>query len=89
MAGEAGGGRGGAVGKGCPLRCRLRRRAGADEHVDWAGLPVNLDFAFSPNQRDKVYAQHQMRKRETQLGKRLGDAHVCVCELAAQSVSGA
>ncbi|MEM6107133.1 hypothetical protein AAHS21_12820 [Mycobacterium sp. 050272] len=31
--------------------------------VAWAGLPINLDFAFSYAQRDKVYAQHLLRKR--------------------------
>ncbi|AFC48401.1 hypothetical protein OCO_20380 [Mycobacterium intracellulare MOTT-02] len=40
--------------------------------MDWAGLPVNLDFAFSRDQRDKVYAQHLMRRR------------LCVCETAAE-----
>lgn len=88
MAGEANG-PDRVVDTGCPLRCQLRRRAGSTEHVDWAGLPVNLDFAFSPKQRDKVYAQHQMRKRDTQLGKRLHDADVCVCEQALRRVSNA
>ncbi|WAJ43562.1 hypothetical protein OK015_20505 [Mycobacterium sp. Aquia_216] len=32
-------------------------------HVAWAGLPINLDYAFSQAQRDKVYAQHLIRKR--------------------------
>lgn len=58
----------------CP-QCR-RPRGATDEHrldeaasdnVDWAGLPVNLDFTFSQVQRDKVYAQHLMRKRGSQL----------------------
>lgn len=31
--------------------------------VAWAGLPINLDFAFSPVQRDKVYMQHLARER--------------------------
>lgn len=31
--------------------------------VAWAGLPINLDFAFSHVQRDKVYVQHLTRKR--------------------------
>lgn len=71
----------------CPLQCRLRRAAQddqLDERVDWAGLPINLDFAFSPQQRDKVYRQHLMRKRRTQLrwGMHAGH-HVCVCEEAA------
>ena len=38
------------------------------DHVAWAGLPVNLDFAFSQTQRDRVYAQHLMRKRWCALG---------------------
>ncbi len=33
------------------------------EQVAWAGLPINLDWAFSRAQRDKVYAQHLMRNR--------------------------
>lgn len=59
------------INNGCPLRCRLRHVGVAEERVDWAGLPVNLDFAFSRDQRDKVYAQHLMRRR------------LCVCEIAA------
>jgi hypothetical protein len=35
----------------------------AAEQVAWAGLPINLDWAFSQAQRDKVYAQHLMRNR--------------------------
>ena len=31
--------------------------------VAWAGLPINLDLAFSHAQRDRVYAQHLLRKR--------------------------
>ncbi|WAC93337.1 hypothetical protein [Mycobacterium sp. Aquia_213] len=31
--------------------------------VAWAGLPIDLDFAFSQAQRDKVYEQHLVRKR--------------------------
>lgn len=61
---------------GCRLQCRLRNADAAEgpaaERVDWAGLPVNLDFAFSRDQRDKVYAQHLMRRR------------LCVCEIAAE-----
>ncbi|MDM4142399.1 MULTISPECIES: hypothetical protein [Mycobacterium] len=71
---------------GCPLQCRLRYGATADEpvtdRVDWAGLPVNLDFAFSRDQRDKVYAQHLLRRRGTQFGPWRHGAHVCVCEAA-------
>jgi hypothetical protein len=33
------------------------------EQVTWAGLPINLDLAFSHVQRDKVYVQHVTRKR--------------------------
>ncbi|SON61699.1 hypothetical protein MSIMFI_03216 [Mycobacterium simulans] len=64
----------------CPLQCR---QASAPDHVDWAGLPVNLDLAFSPEQRDKVYAQHMMRKRWSQLRQWSRDvAQLCVCEIA-------
>lgn len=76
---------------GCPLHCRLRNGAApgdfvADE-VDWAGLRINLDFAFSREQRDKVYAQHLMRRRGAQLGLWLQSAQVCACEPATESVS--
>lgn len=69
----------------CPLQCRLRRGAAdeeqLDDRVDWAGLPINLDLAFSSQQRDKVYAQHLTRKRLAQLRRRTDDgAQVCVCE---------
>lgn len=69
----------------CPLQCRLRRGAAGDdqfeERVDWAGLPINLDLAFSPQQRDKVYTQHLMRKRGTQLRRWLPTGSPrCVCE---------
>jgi hypothetical protein len=69
----------------CPRRCR-RRYADAQGpgHVDWAGLPVNLDLAFSSEKRDKVYVQHLMRKQGSQLGRLLqGAAQVCACEAAA------
>jgi len=73
----------------CPLQCRLRRGAADDDQpgdrVDWAGLPVNLDLAFSPQQRDKVYTQHLMRKRGTQLRRRLQDrGQWCACEEVAK-----
>ena len=71
----------------CPLRCRLHPggRAAAPDQVDWAGLPINLDLAFSREQRDKVYVQHVMRKQRSQLSPWLHDgAQPCVCELAAQ-----
>jgi hypothetical protein len=70
---------------GCRLQCRLRHggvtEVPVDERVDWAGLPVNLDFAFSRDQRDKVYAQHLMRRRGTQFGPWRRGAYVCVCEI--------
>ena len=79
----------------CPLQCRLRYgaathnppsdQASPRDHVDWAGLPINLDLAFSQAQRDKVYAQHLIRKREAQLQRWLHDGpQLCVCEIAAQ-----
>ncbi|WP_369829704.1 hypothetical protein [Mycobacterium sp. E2479] len=71
---------------GCPLQCRLRSAGMADESIsdqcDWAGLPVNLDFAFSRDQRDKVYTQHLMRRRGTRFGPWRRGGHVCVCEIA-------
>ncbi len=70
----------------CPLRCRLHPegRASAAGQVAWAGLPVNLDMAFSRNQRDKVYVQHVMRRQGSQLWRWVhGDTQVCVCETAA------
>lgn len=74
------------VENGCRLQCRLRRvdatEGPVDERVDWAGLPVNLDFAFSRDQRDKVYAQHLMRRRDTQVGLWRRGAYACVCEIA-------
>ncbi|WP_156745746.1 hypothetical protein [Mycobacterium sp. ACS4054] len=77
----------------CPLQCRLRRAAEDDQlgdRVDWAGLPINLDYAFSPQQRDKVYAQHLMRKRGTQLRRRMQDrGQWCACESAADGRRGA
>lgn len=81
-----------AAKNGCPLQCPLRGGAdpGADPasaraQVAWAGLPVNLDLVFSSNQRDRVYVQHLLRKRENQLSRWLHDrAHLCVCENAAE-----
>nr|WP_293037423.1 hypothetical protein [Mycobacterium sp.] len=71
---------------GCPLQCHLRRggvgESPVDEQVDWAGLTVNLDFAFSRDQRDKVYAQHLMRRRGTPFGPWRRGAYVCVCDIA-------
>lgn len=81
----------------CPLQCRLRNgaaspkpgdQAAAHDHVDWAGLLINLDLAFSQAQCDKVYAQHLMRKRRAQLRRWLHDgAQLCVCEIAAQDAN--
>nr|WP_231970930.1 hypothetical protein [Mycobacterium sp. E3198] len=70
----------------CPLQCQRHPegRASAAGQVDWAGLPVNLDLAFSQNQRDKVYVQHVMRRQGSQLWRWVhGDTQVCVCETAA------
>ncbi|WP_025737946.1 hypothetical protein [Mycobacterium genavense] len=44
--------------------------------VAWAGLPINLDFAFSPLQRDKVYMQHLTRERWRALGNQARDFDV-------------
>ena len=81
----------------CPLQCRLRYgaashnpgdQASAYDHVDWAGLPINLDLAFSQAQCDKVYAQHLMRKRRAQLRRWLYDrALLCVCEIIAEDAN--
>jgi hypothetical protein len=81
----------------CPLQCRLRHgaashnpddQASACDHVDWAGIPINLDLAFSQAQRDKVYAQHLMRKRCAQLRRFLHDgAQRCACEMAAEEAN--
>jgi len=67
----------------CSLRCWRRHGDEASgEHVDWAGLPINLDWAFSREQRDKVYAQHLMRKqRAQQWGWPQVASHLCVCEI--------
>jgi hypothetical protein len=86
---------GDAVNSDCPLQCWLRRgdpgdalssgQTWARDHVDWAGLPINLDLAFSQRQCDKVYRQHLMRKRRAQLWRWLPDtAQLCVCEASAE-----
>jgi hypothetical protein len=80
----------------CPLKCRERRRGAGDnpadggasprELVDWAGLPANLDLAFSPQQRDRVYVQHLLRKRGAQLWRLLPDSEqLCVCAETAKN----
>ncbi|MFY2859898.1 hypothetical protein ACOJVU_08880 [Mycobacterium sp. THU-M104] len=56
----------------CPPQCRLRLGT-TRERVDWAGLPVDLDLVFSRNQRDKVYLQHLLRRRDTQIACRFDD----------------
>lgn len=67
----------------CPLHCRSQNGDTSADQVDWAGLPVNLDFAFSPSQRDKVYAQHLRLRRGTLLRRRSVDVkQVCVCEMS-------
>jgi hypothetical protein len=71
----------------CPLQCWRHPggRASAPGQIDWAGLPVNLDFAFSREQCDKVYVQHVMRKQGSQLWRWLHDGgQPCVCEVAAE-----
>jgi hypothetical protein len=78
----------------CPLHGRPRRAANDDRpsdqalapgQIDWAGLPIDLDLAFSREQRDKVYVQHLMRRRGAQLWRRLHDgAQVCACHVAAE-----
>lgn len=71
----------------CPLRCGLRHGAVSRDQVDWAGLPTNLDMAFSQAQCDKVYAQHLLRKRHAQLRRWLpGSEQVCVCEVTGEAV---
>jgi hypothetical protein len=74
----------------CPRRCPRRPggRAWEPGQVDWAGLPVNLDMAFSCVQRDKVYVQHVMRKQGSQLSRWVHDgAQLCVCEAAAEDAT--
>jgi hypothetical protein len=73
----------GATNPACPLHCRSGNgssNAPADQ-VAWAGLPVNLDFAFSENQRDKVYAQYLKRRRGAQRSALRDISQVCVCEM--------
>ncbi|WP_236982276.1 MULTISPECIES: hypothetical protein [Mycobacterium] len=67
----------------CPLHCRSRQGNDSTtaDQVSWAGLPVNLDLAFSQNQRDKVYAQYLKRRRETALRRWTNDvSQLCVCD---------
>jgi len=92
VASEFDGPRGEAVRYACPLWCGLRHGAAGDSLIegqepacDWAGFPINLDFAFSQQQRDKVYAQHLMRRRGAQLWRWSQDgSSPCACETAGQ-----
>lgn len=64
----------------CPRHCRSRQGTNAPaDQVDWAGLPVNLDLAFSQNQRDKVYAQHLKFERAGRFRRRAQE--MCICDL--------
>jgi hypothetical protein len=72
----------------CALHCWRRRGSSSEEpapdHVTWAGLPINLDFAFSREKRDKVYLQHVKRKRLAQPWRWLLDGEQpCVCDMTA------
>jgi hypothetical protein len=68
-----------SVNAGCPVHSP-RQQASLGDQIDWAGLPINLDYAFSRKQRDKVYVQHLLRKRESQLSRRLqAPAPLCSC----------
>lgn len=63
-------------------------QAARADQVNWAGLPINLDFAFSREQRDKVYVQHVMRKQGRRLWPWSHDGtQVCACDVAAGSMS--
>jgi hypothetical protein len=71
----------------CPLWCRLRHgtapgdQGSASGQVDWAGLPIDLDLAFSAVQRDNVYLQHLRRTSGAQLWRWSQDgAQPCACE---------
>jgi hypothetical protein len=74
----------------CPLQCRRHPggRASASDQIEWAGLPINLDFAFSREQRDKVYAQHVMRRQGSRLRRSHDGVQPCVCEVAAEGTLG-
>jgi hypothetical protein len=80
---ESDGSNGTAENAACPLHCRFRQGTAPADQVDWAGLPVNLDLAFSQNQRDNVYAQHLRLRRGILLRRWSRDvAQLCVCEIA-------
>ncbi len=80
MARESDGPSGTGVHTVCPLHGRVRQGAAPADQVDWAGLPVNLDLAFSQNQRDKVYAQHMRFRRTVRLRRRAQE--ICICDMA-------
>jgi len=63
-------------------------QASASGQVKWAGLPINLDLAFSREQRDKVYVQHLMRKRGIMLWRWSHDGgQPCCCEAPADQTN--
>jgi hypothetical protein len=71
----------GGVDAGCPVHGGSFGEPSAQDRVDWAGLPINLDFAFSREKRDKVYTQHLMRKRWAQLSRSSRDEFPrCSCD---------
>ena len=72
-----------SINAGCPVHSGQQQALSGDQ-IDWAGLPINLDFAFSRKQRDKVYVQHLMRKRGAQLWRVPDTAHLCVCEASTE-----
>ncbi len=85
---------GDAVKTACPLRCRRRHSTAGDpgvessasDEVDWAGIPINLDLAFSAAQRDNVYLQHLSRRRGGQAWRWSQDgSQPCACDIAAQA----
>ncbi|QLL05038.1 hypothetical protein [Mycobacterium vicinigordonae] len=81
MGRKSDGSKGAAPNPACPLHCGSRQTDDSNPQISWAGLPVNLDLAFSQNQRDKVYAQHLRRRQDTSLRRRANDVtQLCVCE---------
>ena len=88
MAGQSDG-PGMAIKSACPVHGAAHDDRPGDQvlppgQVNWAGLPINLDLAFSRQQRDKVYVQHLMRKRGAQLWLWPQDGEqACVCGMAA------
>ena len=69
--------------------CPLHPRSSATGQVEWAGLPINLDMAFSRVQRDKVYVQHVMRKQGSRLWRwSHNGTQPCVCEASEERTLG-